>query len=118
MTRIRRTSAGSDRANRSQHGWAPAAIAYICALAAGWLAMLAANLPGHLSLDSLLELYEGRFRVRQSWAPSFYAWVLGVFDRISPGTALYVAASSLMLVAALAGLLRLRDGRATWTAAV
>ncbi|MDB5448060.1 MAG: hypothetical protein JWQ97_3377, partial [Phenylobacterium sp.] len=34
--------------------------AYLAALAAGWAAMLAVDLPGHLSLDSLLELYEGR----------------------------------------------------------
>jgi hypothetical protein len=58
--------------------------------------MLVVDLPGHMSLDSLLELYEGRFRVRQSWAPSFYAWALGAFDRIWPGASLYVAASGLM----------------------
>ncbi|MDB5448390.1 MAG: hypothetical protein JWQ97_3707, partial [Phenylobacterium sp.] len=92
--------------------------AYLAALAAGWAAMLAVDLPGHLSLDSLLELYEGRFRVRQSWAPSFYAWVLGVFDRAWSGCGLYVAVSGLLLVAALASFVWLRGGRASWWAAL
>jgi hypothetical protein len=79
--------------------------------------MLAVDLPGHLTLDSLAELLEGRTRIRQSWAPPFYAWVLGVFDDIRAGTGLYVVASSLLLLTALASLVWLRRGRATWAAA-
>ena len=115
MSTPSRTSVGP--ASRSFRALGPKA-AYLAALALGYLAMLAADLPGHLTLDSLVELYEGRFRVRQSWAPSFYAWVLGVFDRVSPGTGLYVAASGLLLAAALASLVWLRGGRATWAAAL
>jgi hypothetical protein len=92
-------------------------IAYLGALAIGWAAMLAVDLPGHLTLDSLVELYEGRFRIRQSWAPPFYAWVLGVFDRLSPGVGLYIVASAAMLFVALASFPWLRGGRANWGAA-
>jgi hypothetical protein len=84
-------------------------------LAGGFLLMLAASLPGHLSYDSVLELYEGHFHVRQSWAPAFYAWVLGVFDSVLPGTALYVVASGLLLFLALASFATLR-GRVSWFA--
>lgn len=88
--------------------------AYVATLAAGWTAMLVANLPGHLTLDSLLELYEGRYRVRQSWAPSFYAWVLGAFDSLWRGTGLYVAGSGLLLFGALASLAWLRGRTSRW----
>jgi hypothetical protein len=118
MTTNRRASGALGALRGNQHDWRAPAIAYVAAVLAGWVAALAVNLPGHLSLDSLLELYEGRFRVRQSWAPSFYAWLLGVFDRLWPGTGLYVAASGLLLAAALASLVWLRGGRATWTAAL
>jgi hypothetical protein len=90
--------------------------AYAGVLAAGFAAMLAINLPGHLTLDSVLELYEGRFRVRQSWAPSFYAWVLGVFDAVWRGTGLYVVASGLTLFAALASFAWLRRRTSAWAA--
>src|SRR3974390_2230477 len=88
--------------------------AYVATLALGWAAMLAANLPGHLTFDSLFELLEGRIRVRQTWAPAFYAWVLGVFDGLSRGTGLYVAASGLLLFAALASLAWLRGRTSPW----
>jgi hypothetical protein len=88
--------------------------AYLGVLAAGLLAMLIVNLPGHLTVDSILELYEGRYRIRQSWAPSFYAWVLGAFDAISRGTGLYVAASGLLLFAALASFAWLRGRVSGW----
>jgi hypothetical protein len=91
--------------------------AMLLVLAAGYVAMLALNLPGHLSLDSVLELYEGRFRERQSWAPPFYAWVLGAFDSIRSGTGLYVAVSAAALFASLASLGALR-GRTSWLGVV
>jgi hypothetical protein len=91
--------------------------AYLGVLAAGFAAMLVANLPGHLTLDSILELYEGRFRIRQSWAPSFYAWVLGAFDAVRPGTGLYVVVSALLLFAAIASFAWLRGRLSGWAVA-
>jgi len=88
--------------------------AYVVTLAIGWTAMLVANLPGHLTVDSVLELLEGRVRVRQSWAPAFYAWVLGAFDAVWRGTGLYVAMSALLLFAALASLPWLRGRTSRW----
>jgi hypothetical protein len=82
-------------------------------LAAGLLLMLGVNLPGHLSYDSVAQLYEGHFHIRETWGPAIYAWVLGVFDAIIPGTALYVVASGLLFFASLAGLAALRS-RVTW----
>src|SRR6185437_656163 len=75
---------------------------------AGLLAMLGANLPGHLSYDSVAQLYEGHFHVRDTWGPALYAWVLGFFDRIIPGTALYVTVSGAILFGAMASLPDLR----------
>lgn len=84
--------------------------------AVGFLAMLGANLPGHLSYDSVAQLYEGRFHVRNTWGPAVYAWILGTFDRFSPGAALYVAVSGLLFFGAMASLPSLR-GRVSWLAA-
>jgi hypothetical protein len=88
--------------------------AYAGVLAGGFAAVLAVNLPGHLTVDSVLELYEGRFRIRQSWAPSFYAWVLGVFDHVWPGAGLYIVASALLLFLALASFAWLRGRTRGW----
>jgi hypothetical protein len=85
--------------------------------AAGLLAVLGANLPGHLSYDSVAQLYEGHFHVRETWGPALYAWVLGAFDRFVPGTALYVAVSAAIFFASLASLTDLRP-RTRWLAAV
>lgn len=82
---------------------------------AGLLLILGLNLPGHLSYDSVAQLREGRFGERFTWGPALYAWILGVGDRIYPGTALYVTASALLLGATLLLLLRLRP-RTSWAA--
>lgn len=82
-------------------------------LAAGYVAMLAQGLPGRLSVDSVIELHEGRFHLRENWGPAIYPWILGLFDRIAPGTELYVIVSALMLYGAWACLPVLR-GRASW----
>jgi hypothetical protein len=81
----------------------------------GLLAVLGANLPGHLSYDSVAQLYEGHFHVRDTWGPALYAWVLGFFDRFIPGTSLYVTVSGLLLFASLAALGDLRP-RVSWLA--
>jgi hypothetical protein len=82
-------------------------------LACGLVLMLAWNLPGHLSVDSVVQLYEGRASVRQTWAPAIVSWLLGAFDEALAGTGLYVTACSAGLVVALLSLLDLR-GKATW----
>ncbi|WP_374573214.1 hypothetical protein [Phenylobacterium sp.] len=94
-----------------------AAAAYRWILWGGLLAMLGANLPGHLSFDSVVQLHEGRFGVRETWAPAIMSWLLGRFDEISPGTGLYVTASSVVLTGALLSLRDLR-ARTSWLAPV
>lgn len=84
-------------------------------LLAGLVFLLAASLPGHLSADSVTQLYEGRFGVRESFGPAVYAKILGLFDEVVPGTGLYVTASALILTWALISLIDLR-GRASWWA--
>ena len=83
-------------------------------LAAGLLVMLGANLPGHLSYDSVAQLYEGHFHVRETWGPALYAWVLGFFDGFIPGTSLYVTVSAALFFGALAALRGLRPTTSWW----
>ena len=84
-------------------------------LAAGCVLSLLANLPGHLSYDSILQLAQGRSGVFNTWHPPVMAWLLGVFDALLPGTGLFVALDTLLLYGALAALLLL-PGRARWPA--
>ena len=84
-------------------------------VAAGFLAMLGANLPGHLSYDSVAQLSEGHFHVRETWGPALYSWLLGFFDGIVPGTALYVVASGLLFFGSLWSFAD-RRGAASWLA--
>jgi hypothetical protein len=89
--------------------------AFRAVLAAGLLVMLGANLPGHLSYDSVAQLYEGHFHLRETWGPALYAWILGLFDAVVPGTALYVTVSGLLFFASLASFSDLRP-RTSWLA--
>ena len=91
--------------------------AFRAVLAAGLLVMLGANLPGHLSYDSVAQLYEGHFHLRETWGPALYAWILGLFDAVIPGTALYVTVSGLVLFVSLASFSDLRP-RTSWWAVV
>ena len=86
-------------------------------LAVGLLGMLGANLPGHLSYDSVAQLYEGHFHVRETWGPALYAWVLGFFDQFIPGTALYVTASAALFFVSVGSMAALRP-RTSWLAPV
>ena len=83
----------------------------------GFLAMLGANMPGQLSVDSVTQLHEGRFHLRETWAPAIYAAILGGFDRLTPGTGFYLMASGLLLGGSLLALPNLRS-RITWLAPV
>ena len=91
--------------------------AFRAALAIGLLVMLAANLPGHLSYDSVAQLYEGHFHLRETWGPALYAWILGLFDAVVPGAALYVTVSGLLFFVSVASLSDLRP-KTSWLAAV
>jgi hypothetical protein len=94
-----------------------AAIAYRITMVAGLLLVLAANLPGHLSMDSVVALVEARTGVRQTWAPAVSSWLLKLFDSLVAGTGLYVTASAALLFVSLMSLTRLRP-RTSWLAVV
>lgn len=83
-------------------------------LAAGYGVMLFKNLPGHMSVDSIIELHEGRFHLRENWGPAIYAWILGLFDRIAPGATLYLIVAALLLFGAWAALPLLRRQASWW----
>lgn len=83
-------------------------------LIAGLLLMLGASLPGHLSYDSLAQLAEGRTGVRTTWGPAMFAWLLGVFDAMVPGTGLYVIASAALLFFSLSALRATRPQVSWW----
>ena len=70
-------------------------------IAGGFLVMLAVNLPGHLSYDSVMQLLEGRTRDYVTFNPRVMSFALGVFDSIVPGTGLFVVANSLLLFGSL-----------------
>jgi hypothetical protein len=83
-------------------------------LAVGLLIMLGANLPGHMSYDSVAQLYEGHFHIRETWGPALYAWVLGFFDGVIPGASLYVTVSAALLFGSLAAMADLRPRTRWW----
>jgi len=91
--------------------------AFRIVLGAGLLLTLAANLPGQMSLDSVVALTEARTGVRQTWAPPIASAALKPFDHVLNGTGLYVAASAAVLFLSLMSLSRLRP-RASWIAVV
>ena len=74
----------------------------------GFAVMLAMNAPGQLSYDSVAQLADGRAGVYNSWHPPVMAWLLGLFDRLVPGTVLFLVFQSLMLLLALLALLWLK----------
>jgi hypothetical protein len=74
----------------------------------GFLLMLAANMPGQLSYDSIVELHEGRHHIRETWAPAILSAILGRFDALIPGTGLYLIASGLLAYGAFLALRGLR----------
>jgi hypothetical protein len=77
-------------------------------IALGFGLCLAINLPGHLSFDSVVQLYEGRTGVYGNWHPPMMSWLLGVFDAVVPGTSLFVIFDAALLFGSLGGLLRLQ----------
>ncbi|WP_143754982.1 hypothetical protein [Caulobacter sp. BP25] len=87
-------------------------------LLAGLLFMLGAALPGHMSYDSLAQLNEGRTASRNTWGPAMYAWLLGVFDDVVPGTGLYLVSSAALFFGSLSSLRLLRPAISWWAPGV
>ena len=77
-------------------------------LLAGFAAMLAVNAPGQMSYDSVAQLADGRAGFYNSWHPPVMAFLLGLFDRLVPGTLLFLIFQSLLLLSALLVLLWLK----------
>jgi hypothetical protein len=85
-------------------------------LVAGFAATLVVNLPGQLSYDSVMQLLQGRTGHYNSWHPPVMAWLLGLFDALLSGPALFVTFQAALLFGALLSLLWLRP-RTSWLAA-
>ncbi len=89
-------------------------------LLALWLLALALGAPGQISFDSAVQLLEGHSGHYGGNHPPLMSALLGLFDRVVPGTALYLLAASalfylsLMALAAGGGARR----RGHWLAAV
>ncbi|HEV7339295.1 MAG TPA: hypothetical protein VGO06_25235 [Bosea sp. (in: a-proteobacteria)] len=62
----------------------------VTAIALVWSISLALNAPGHLSYDSIVQLFEGRTGRGGSIHPPLMSMLLGAFDFVVPGTALYL----------------------------
>jgi hypothetical protein len=75
-------------------------------LGCGFAAMLAFNLPGQLSYDSVSQLFDGRSGAYNSWHPPVMAWLLGLFDAVVPGSGLFVLFEAAMLAGTFALSLR------------
>ena len=74
-------------------------------IAAAFGFSLAVNLPGHLSYDSVIQLYEGRFAAYNGWHPPVMSWLLGLSDALAPGTALFVIFDTALLYGATLSLI-------------
>ena len=103
---------GSDAGQGSR---APRLLA-LAAIALGVVVSLAVNLPGHMTYDSVLQLTQGRSGVYNNWHPPIMAWLLGLFDRMVRGTALFVVFDTLLLYGALAALICIPP-RTSWLGA-
>ncbi|MCA6296925.1 MAG: hypothetical protein IM595_06330 [Phenylobacterium sp.] len=90
---------------------------YRGALMTGLVLILAVNLPGHMTTDSVIQLAEGRAGEQRSFNPAFMSWLLGRFDSLLSGTSLFVAFNAGVLFASLIALSRLAP-RAHWLAVV
>ena len=78
----------------------------------GFSALLALNWPGQMSYDSVVQLADGRSGHFDSWHPPVMAWLLGLFDRLLPGTGLFLLFTALLLLSAW--LFLLKGARGGW----
>lgn len=87
-------------------------------LLAGFALVLAAGLPPHLSVDSVMALYEGRLQVRETIGPVVYAKIVGLAGEAPGGLGLYVVLSAACLFGSLAWMTGLRPRVSWWAVAV
>lgn len=90
-------------------------VAAAAVLIVGLAVSLALNWPGQLSYDSVVQLHDGRLGHYNPWHPPVMSWILGVGDRILPGTGLFVAFDELLVTASLVSLLWTAP-RTSWAA--
>ncbi|HEX3429937.1 MAG TPA: hypothetical protein VHT03_03545 [Rhizomicrobium sp.] len=79
----------------------------------GFAVSLALNWPGQLSYDSVVQLHDGRIGHYNPWHPPVMSWMLGVADRIIPGTGLFILFDEGVVTASLVSLLWIVR-RITW----
>lgn len=79
---------------------------------------LALGLPGHLSPDSIVQLYEARTLNFISFQPPMMSLLLRVLDAWVRGTALFVVLDQLLLTASFALLFTHRRSELRWPAAI
>jgi hypothetical protein len=71
----------------------------------GFATSLAFNWPGQLSYDSVVQLHDGRLGHYNPWHPPVMSWILGITDRVLPGTGLFILFDELLVTASLLSLL-------------
>lgn len=69
---------------------------------------LVLNLPGHLSYDSIVQLWEGRRGIYLNWHPPVMSFLLGLADAVVRGTTLFVVLEAALLYGSLLAVLALR----------
>lgn len=87
------------------------AVGTSAAILARWVVLLALavqatlgiayGVPGHLSVDSVVQLYEGRTHQFISYHPPMMSLLLGAMDAVVPGAALFVLLDQALLTGAL-----------------
>jgi hypothetical protein len=89
-----------------------------CTIVAFWLAVLAANAPGHLSFDSIVQLHEARTRSYAGAHPPFMSYVMMLFDAVAPGTALFMLFMQAVFFAGLLIVVHSARHVGRWTAVI
>jgi len=92
-------------------------VAAAAVLVLGFAVSLALNWPGQLSYDSVVQLHDGRFGHYNPWHPPVMSWMLGITDRILPGTGLFVLFDEFLVTACLVSLLWIAP-RVSWVVVV
>jgi hypothetical protein len=88
--------------------------AVVAALALQAIAALAIGLPGHLSVDSIVQLYEARTLQFISFHPPMMSLLLRALDACVPGAALFVVLDQALLTAAFLLVIAQRRTRLGW----